>query len=109
MLSEIFELVVDDLVLMPRMLDALAREARQTEIESCMKIRAIRLHAGGHALSPRHLQVALRCFSEVLVETPPEVSGTIYTSPPNTQKHQLNNVCCSRLISSAPNGLLSIF
>jgi hypothetical protein len=109
MLSEMLELGVDDLVLVPRMLDGLAREAQQTGIESRKKIRAIRLHSGGHTLSPRHLQVALSCFSEVLVETPPEVSGTIYTSPPNTQKPQLNNVCSSRLISSAPNGLLSIF
>lgn len=80
MLFEIIELGVDDLVLAPRMLDALARATQLVGKESLMKIRRIRLHAGGHALSPRQLKVASHYFNEVFLETPPEVIGAIATS-----------------------------
>lgn len=80
MLSELLELAVDDLVLAPRMLDALAHEAQPAGKKSRMKVRRIRLHAGGHALSPQQLNVASNYFGEVFVETPPEVIGAIATS-----------------------------
>ncbi len=80
MLSEILELDIDDLVLVPPMLDALARESYPFGKQSRMKTRRIRLHAGGHALSPRQLKVASNYFSEVLVETPTEPIGAIATS-----------------------------
>lgn len=80
MFDELIELEIDDLVLVPRMLNALAREARYGGKQSRMKIRRVRLHAGGHTLSPRQFRAATNYFGEVLVDTPPEIFVAIANS-----------------------------
>lgn len=75
MLREVFDLEVDDLVLAPLMLDGLERAVSNLSLERLARLRRIRFHNGGRALSARQAGIASSLFERVFVEALPPDCG----------------------------------
>lgn len=67
---EAIDLEVDDLVLVPPMLDRMAHTLRQLGPEDRLRLGRTRLHTGGRALSEGQAAIASSLFGRVILESP---------------------------------------
>lgn len=68
-LSEVLDLAVDDLVMTPSMLEAVARECQTLPLKTRKALASVRAHTGGQVLMPKQHNLIGSVFKNLFVES----------------------------------------